>query len=167
MDNQYGQGSKQEHNKYLTFLLQQQPYGIHVENIIQIIAIPEITPIPQTPHYIKGVINRSGRIIPVMDLRMRLTLPVREYDDRTSIIIIKAHINDGEVVMGIIVDNVLEVIDIHNNQVDELPSVGTGIENRYVEGMAKVKGKVITLLDTDNILSKEELLKMKNLQKAH
>ncbi len=155
--------------KYLTFFLKDQPYGVNVENILQIIAIPEITPIPQTPPYIKGVINRSGKITPVMDLRLRLGLPERDYDDRTSIIIVKVNVNGTQVFMGWIVDNVLEVIDIDAEHVDELPSVGTSIDNRYIEGMAKIKGKVITLLNPERVLSKEELIKMKNLQqeKSH
>ncbi len=157
-------GDLQQDGKYLTFLLNEQPYGVHVESILQIIAIPEITPIPQTESYIKGVINRSGRITPVMDLRLRLDLPGRDYDDRTSIIVIRAENMDVEIFMGMIVDNVLEVIDIDMSQVDQLSSIGSKIDNRYIHGMAKVKGKVIILLDTNRILSHKELIQMKNLQ---
>ena len=164
MDDYLHHESNREHSKFLTFYLNDQPYGVNVTNILQIIAIPEITPIPQTPVFIKGVINRSGRITPVMDLRLRLNLPVRDYDDRTSIIVIKAHIKDGSVTMGIIVDNVVEVMDIGGENVDELPPMGSEIDNNYIAGMAKIKGKVITLLDTERILSREMLNKLKDIQ---
>ncbi len=151
-------------NKYLSFFLQGQPYGVNVDNIVQIIAIPEITPIPQTPTYIKGVINRMGRITPVMDLRLRLGLPARTYDDRTSIIVVKVPVRDSELIIGMIVDNVIEVIDINDEHIDELPTMGSNIDNSYIEGLAKIKGKVITLLDSARIMSKEELREMQNLQ---
>ncbi len=156
--------STQNSMKYLSFTLKEQPYGINVDNIVQIIAIPEITPIPQTPHYIKGVINRSGRITPVMDLRLRLTLPEREYDDRTSIIVVKVPIQNSVVTIGMIVDNVLEVLDIKDEFIEELPTLSTSIDNHYIEGMAKIKGKVITLLDSGRILSRKELNEMHHLQ---
>ncbi len=154
----------QNNIKFLAFFLKEQPYGINVDNIVQIIAIPEITPIPQTPPYIKGVINRSGRITPVMDLRLRLNLPEREYDDRTSIIVVKVPVQGSEVIIGMIVDNVLEVIDIDDQLIDELPTMSSSIDNNYIEGMAKIKGKVITLLDTGRILSRKELTEMRELQ---
>ncbi len=150
--------------KYLSFFLQGQSYGVNVENIVQIIAIPEITPIPHTPFYIKGVFNRSGKITPVMDLRLRLGLPERAYDDRTSIIVIKIPLQNQELIMGMIVDNVLEVIDIHDEFIDKLPVMSSSIDNDYIEGMAKLKDKVVTLLDSGKILSRKELNEMHDLQ---
>ena len=153
-----------QNKKYLTFLLNRQSCGIHVGNIVQIIAIPEITPIPQTSEYIVGVVNHSGRIIPIMDLRVRLKLPWKEYDDRTSIIIVEAHYGQASTAIGLVVDNVLEVIDIDRQNIDEMQSAWSGQDQNYIDGLAKIKGKVILLLDTDHLLSVNEINELKNVQ---
>lgn len=142
--------------KYLTFFLKEEVYGINVDFILQIIAIPQITPIPNTPGYVKGVINLRGKIIPVIDLRLRFGLPAADYNARTSIIIIKTEVDEEEIFIGIIVDTVLEVLDIQGGMIEPAPSFGISIDTGYIYGMAKVKNKVIILLDIQNILSEEE-----------
>jgi len=143
--------------KYLTFNLMEEYYGVNVDWILQIIAIPDITKIPKTPPFVKGVINLRGKIIPVMDLRLRFKLPEQEYNERTSIVIIKIKTDKSEVFIGIIVDKVLEVLDIHANEIEKRPTFGVDLDVQFILGMAKVKNKVVTLLNMNQILTDVEL----------
>ena len=148
--------------KYLTFNLMEEFYGINVDWILQIIAIPDITQIPKTPLFVKGVINLRGKIIPVIDLRLRFRLPEKEYNDRTSILIIKFKMGKGEIFIGIIVDKVIEVFDINANEIESAPVFGVDLDTQFILAMAKVKGKVVTLLDISKILTDTELTQMHN-----
>jgi len=145
--------SKKLEGKYLTFNLMDEFYGISVDWILQIIAIPEITKIPKTPPFIKGVINLRGKIIPVMDLRLRFSLPLQEYNERTSIVIIKIKTEKSEVCIGLIVDKVNEVLDIEEKETEQAPTFGVELDMQYILGMAKVKSKVTTLLNVSEVLS--------------
>lgn len=160
MEEKDRQGAGRNSGKYLTFKLMDELYGINVNAILQIIAIPAITPIPRTPTFVKGVINLRGKIIPVIDLRLRFELEQTAYDERTSIIIIRTRVHESDIFIGIIVDTVLEVMDIVEDQIEERPSFGVKLDTEYILGMAKVKGKVVTLLDIENVLSREELVSM-------
>jgi len=146
--------------KYLTFNLMDEYYGINVDRILQIIAIPDITKIPKTPPFVKGVINLRGKIIPVIDLRLRFKLPEIEYNDRTSIVIIKIKTEKSEIFIGIIVDKVLEVLDIHGNEIEKTPTFGVELDTQFILAMAKVKNKVVTLLDISKILTDLELTQL-------
>jgi purine-binding chemotaxis protein CheW len=143
--------------KYLTFNLMEEHYGVSVEWILQIIAIPEITKIPKTPYFVKGVINLRGKIIPVLDLRLKFNLPEQVYDDRTSIIVIQIKTSNDDVFIGIIVDKVLEVIDINKDEIEKTPTFGVDFDSGFILGMAKVKNKVISLLNVEKILTNSEL----------
>jgi len=145
--------------KYLTFNLMEEFYGVNVNWILQIIAIPDITMIPKTPEFVKGVINLRGKIIPVIDLRLKFKLPEVAYNERTSIIIIKIkseHSTD-DINIGVIVDKVNEVLDIDANNIEKAPTFGVDIDTHFIHGMAKVKNKVVTLLNIGNVLTSEEL----------
>jgi len=148
--------------KYLTFNLMEEYYGINVDWILQIIAIPEITMIPKTPPFIKGVINLRGKIIPVMDLRLRFNLPLQEYNERTSIIIIKIKAGESEIFIGLIVDKVNEVLDIEEKETEQTPTFGVELDMQYILGMAKVKSKVTTLLNIGEILSQNVIKQLEN-----
>ena len=154
--------SKDLEGKYLTFNLMEEYYGVNVNWILQIIAIPDITKIPKTPPFVRGVINLRGKIIPVMDLRLRFKLPEQEYNERTSIIIIKIKGERSEINIGIIVDKVLEVLDIHENEIEKTPTFGVDLDTQYILCMAKVKGKVVTLLNMNKILTDAELSNLSN-----
>ena len=143
--------------KYLTFNLMEEFYGVNVDWILQIIAIPDITKIPKTLHFVKGVINLRGKIIPVIDLRLRFKLPEQEYNERTSIVIIKIKTEKSEVFIGIIVDKVLEVLDIHANEIEQTPAFGVELDTHFILGMAKVKGRVVSLLNMNEVLTNIEL----------
>jgi purine-binding chemotaxis protein CheW len=146
--------------KYLTFRLLDEIYGIRVEAILQIVAIPPITPIPRTPPFVKGVINLRGKIIPVIDLRLRFDLAETEYDARTSIVILKSKTDHGDLFIGVIVDTVIEVLDILSEQIEEKPEFGIELDTEYILGMAKVKDKVVTLLDIEHVLTRDELIEI-------
>ena len=152
--------------KYLTFNLMEEYYGINVDRILQIIAIPDITKIPKTPAYVKGVINLRGKIIPVIDLRLRFKLPEQEYNDRTSIVIIKIKLDKNEIFIGIIVDKVIEVLDIHANEIEKTPTFGVELDTQFILAMAKVKNKVATLLDISKILTDIELSQLEKTGKG-
>jgi len=146
--------------KYLTFNLMDEYYGINVDRILQIIAIPDITKIPKTPPFVRGVINLRGKIIPVIDLRLRFKLPEQEYNDRTSIVIIKIKTEKNEIFIGIIVDKVIEVLDIHVDEIEKTPTFGVELDTQFILAMAKVKNKVVTLLDISKILTDIELTQL-------
>ena len=150
--------------KYLTFNLMEELYGINVDWILQIIAIPDITKIPKTPPFVKGVINLRGKIIPVMDLRLRFKLPELEYNERTSIIIIKIKSEKSEIFIGLIVDNVLEVLDISGVDTEKTPAFGVDLDTQFIMGMAKVKNRVVTLLNIGEILTDIELSQLEKVK---
>jgi len=145
--------------KYLTFNLMSEHYGVAVEWILQIIGMPDITKIPKTPPFVRGVINLRGKIIPVVDLRLKFDLPEVEYNDRTSIIIIKVNQNGHEVYIGIIVDKVIEVLDIHENEIEKTPTFSSDFDAQFILGMAKVKNLVVTLLHINKLITEIELSK--------
>ncbi len=147
----------QKSGKYLTIKLQHELHGISVDKILQIIAIPEITPVPKTKSFMKGVFNLRGKIIPIIDLRLILSMPKAEYNDRTSIVIIKTQHDQQEILIGTVVDTVYEVINIVDSQIEEKPSFGTESANEFIIGIAHVDNKVVSLLDIDKILSKKEI----------
>ena len=143
--------------KYLTFNLMEEQYGINVDWILQIIAIPTITPIPKTPGFVKGVINLRGKLIPVIDLRLKFDLPAHDYNVKTSIVIIKLKTEEEETFIGFIVDKVLEVLDIHAHEIEKTPNFGVDMNTYYILAMAKVRNKVATLLDVSKIFTDAEL----------
>ena len=153
---------KELEGKYLTFYLMEELYGVSVDWILQIIAIPDITKIPKTPHYVKGVINLRGKIIPVVDLRLKFDLIEQDYNDRTSIVIIRIKSHDGEIFIGIIVDIVNEVLDIHSVDIEKTPAFGVDLDTQFISGMAKVKQRVVTLLNIAKILREVDLEHMTN-----
>lgn len=149
--------------KYLSFRLQDEQYGINVDNILQIIAIPQITPIPKTPDFVKGVINLRGKIVPVIDLRLRFSLPFRKYNERNSIVVLRIKIENDVVFIGVIVDNVQEVLDIKAANIEDSPTFGVKLDTDYILGMAKLNNKVITLLNIDNVLTNQDLIDLGNV----
>jgi len=150
--------------KYLTVTLMDELYGVSVDWIMQIIDIPNITMIPKTPEFVKGVINLRGQIIPVIDLRLKFGLPPQEYNARTSIVVIHLKLDSGnDLYVGIIIDTVHEVLDIEAHDIEKAPTFGAGIETQFILGMAKVKQRVVTLLNIARILTDEELSRIASM----
>lgn len=143
--------------KYLTFTLAGEEYGISILKIKEIIGMMPITTMPQTPDYVKGVINLRGKVIPVVDLRLRFTMGAMDYNDRTCIIVVEIGGHSSDIVIGIVVDSVSEVLNIKSEDIEDTPSFGTSLNTDYILGMAKMEGSVKILLEIDKVLSAEDL----------
>ncbi len=139
--------------RFLTFLLGKETYGIEIKYVTEIIGIQAITEIPELPEYVKGIINLRGKIIPVMDVRLRFKKESKEYNDRTCVIVID--IND--ISIGLIVDSVSEVLTIPEQGIVEPPKMNKGLNNRYIKNIGKVGSDVKLLLDCEKLLTEDEL----------
>ncbi|WP_315068923.1 chemotaxis protein CheW [uncultured Clostridium sp.] len=157
MENMYEENLEFEEDtqksRYLTFSIGKETYGVEIKYVIEIIGIQTITEIPELPEYIKGIINLRGKIIPVMDVRIRFKKEPIEYNDRTCVIIVD--INDTSI--GLIVDKVAEVIIIPDQDIVEPPQMNKGNKNRYIKNMGKVGDDVKLLLDCEKLLTEDEL----------
>jgi len=142
--------------KYLTFTLAEEEYGIGILKIKEIIGMMPITSVPKTPRFVKGVINLRGKVIPVIDLRLRFGIKELEYTERTCIIVVEIEGQTGIVLIGIVVDAVSEVLNIKSKDMENTPSFGAKLDTRYILGMAKMEGGVKILLDIDQVLNREE-----------
>lgn len=136
--------------KYLTFILGKGEYGLGILKVREIIGVMEITGVPQMPEHVKGVINLRGKVIPVVDLRLKFGMEEVEHTEATCIIVV-----DVGTMMGIIVDTVQEVLDIPGDQIDPPPPLGASVDTSYVLGMGKIKEEVKILLDIDKVLREE------------
>jgi len=143
--------------KYLTFSLANEEYGIGILKIKEIIGMMPITTVPRTPEFVKGVINLRGKVIPVMDLRLRFEMEAIDYTDRTCIIVVEIESQAGTVQIGALVDSVSEVLNVGGDDIEETPSFGTKLDTDYILGMAKMEGGVKILLDIDKVLNDEEI----------
>ena len=143
--------------KYLTFSLAGEEYGIGILKVKEIIGIMPITIVPQTPKYIKGVVYLRGKVIPVIDLRLKFSITAAEFTERTCIIVVEISAAGRTILMGIVVDSVSEVLNIKAADIEATPSFGTRLNTEYILGMAKTGGTIKILLDIDKILSVEEL----------
>ncbi len=150
--------------KYLTFSLAGEEYGIGILKIKEIIGMMPITPVPRTPSYVKGVINLRGKVIPVVNLRLKFGMEEISYTDRTCIIVVETRGQAGlpagqvgSVLIGIVVDSVSEVLNIRGSEIEEAPAFGGKLEMDYILGMAKRDGGVKILLDIDKVLGAEEI----------
>ena len=143
--------------KYLVFQIGREEFGIPVLKVREIMGIQDITAVPQTPAYLKGVINLRGKVIPVVDLRLKFRLPEVEYTQRTCIIVVQVQHDTHSVLMGTVVDGVAEVLNVGSGDVEDTPDFGNGVETPYLRGLAKIKGKVKILLDIDQVLTSQEL----------
>ncbi len=143
--------------KYLTFSMADEEYGIGILKIKEIIGMMPITTVPQTPEFVKGVINLRGKVIPVIDLRLRFGMESIDYTDRTCIIVVEIEGTAGTVQIGIVVDAVSEVLNVNGEDVEETPTFGAKLNTEYILGMAKMEGSVRILFDIDKVLSVEEI----------
>jgi len=140
--------------KYLTFSLGTEEYGIVITKVREIIGIMEITAVPHTPEFIKGVINLRGRVIPIIELRMKFGMELKAYDDRTCIIVVDVPGPNGMVQVGMLVDSVSEVVNIADQDIEPPPDFGTTTEADNIIGMGKIKGKLKILLDVDQVIGR-------------
>jgi purine-binding chemotaxis protein CheW len=140
-------------DKYLTFRLGEEDYGIEIRHVTEIIGIQKITEVPDMPNFVKGVINLRGQVIPVMDVRLRFHMTARDYDERTCVVVVKM----DEISVGLVVDTVNEVAVIPPENISPPPSIARGAGSRYILGMGKVGDTVKVLLDVKRLLYDEEV----------
>ena len=155
-------GMAEKEGKYLTFTLGQEEYGIGILKIKEIIGLMSITTVPQTPEFIKGVINLRGKVIPVVDLRLRFGMDAIDYTERTCIIVVEVDGQAGTIQIGIVVDSVSEVLNIKSEEIEDTPRFGTKLNTDFILGMAKMEGGVKILLDIDKVLSDKDLAILKH-----
>ncbi len=153
---------KDREGKYLTFRLADEEYGVSILKIKEIIGVMPITTVPQTPEFVKGVINLRGKVIPVITLRKKFGMEEAEYTDKTCIVVVEIIINSEKEQIGIVVDTVSEVLNIKEEDVEDTPTFGTKLDTEYILGMAKMEGGVKILLDIDQVLSADELEILEN-----
>ena len=146
-------GFEQIAGKYLTFFLGDEEYGLEILKVREIIGMMDITPVPRTPEFIRGVINLRGKVIPVVELRQKFGMETVEQTDETCIIVVQAQ----GVEMGIVVDRVSEVTDIATEEIQDAPSFGTSVDTDYILGIGKSEEHVKLLLDIDQVLSPDEV----------
>lgn len=147
--------------KYLTFMLDDEEYGLEILKVREIIGVMEITKVPQTPDFVEGVVNLRGKVIPVIDLRSKFGLRRTDYNDQTCIIVV-----DVGMLTGIIVDTVQEVHDITAENIEPPPRLGAMMDTSFIMGMGKVKEDVKILLDIDKVLNSEELVRLQQAAEA-
>ena len=153
IDNTMDMEEDTQKGRFLTFVLGKETYGIEIKYVTEIIGIQAITEIPELPEYVKGIINLRGKIIPVMDVRLRFKKEPREYNDRTCVIVIDIN----EISIGLIVDSVSEVLTIPEHGIVEPPKMNTGFNNRYIKNIGKGGNEVKLLLDCEKLLTEDEL----------
>lgn len=150
----------EDYQKLLTFSLASEGYGISILKVKEIIGMMDITPVPRTPEFIKGVINLRGKIIPVMDLRTKFGMTQQEYDERTCIVVVEVLMKGAQKLIGVVVDMVSEVVTIANDQIEPPPEYGTSAEHNSILGIGKIKDRVVIILDIDEIFVCDELVKV-------
>ena len=154
--NQARKAAADKESKYLTFALDREEYGIGILKVKEIIGMMAITSVPQTPGFVKGVINLRGKVIPVVDLRLKFGMQEMRYTERTCIIVVEIAGHAGDTQIGIVVDAVSEVLNIKGDDVEETPTFGSMVNADFILGMAKMEGGVKILLDIDKVLSQHE-----------
>ncbi len=148
--------------RYLTFFLGDEQYGIAIDRIKEIIAMMKVTHVPKTPHYMRGVINLRGSIIPIVDTRLRFGMEIREPDMHTAIIIVEVE----KVNVGFIVDRVEEVASIDSAHLSEPPKFGSHIDTDFICSMAQIQENVVMILDVLKLFEADELLSLEQIQKT-
>ena len=156
--NQKAGGTPEREGKDLSFFLDREEYGIGILKVKEIIGMMPTTPIPQTPEFVKGVVNLRGKVIPVIDLRLRFGMEETGYTDRTCIIVVEINGTSGRLPTGIVVDSVSEVLNIKGSDIEDTPEFGTKLHTDFILGMAKIGGGVKILLDIDRVLTNEEYI---------
>jgi purine-binding chemotaxis protein CheW len=151
-DNVYNEEEDSQRGRYLTFTIEDDVYGVSIRFVTEIIGIQSVTKVPETPDYIKGITNLRGRIIPLIDVRLKFGKPEIPYTDRTCVVVA----DTGEVIVGLIVDRVDDVLTIPDDRLAAAPEGMLGFEDRYVEGVGNMDDKAILLLDMERFLRADE-----------
>ena len=147
-------------HSYLAFLLGEEKFAAHVAHVNIILEIPKITKVPRTPEYMKGVINHRGMVLPVFDLRVKMSMPENEYTTNTCILVLEIEVNNEQISIGAIVDAVKEVLEIKEENILPPPNIGTNKNEKFIYGIAKINEQFIMLLDMNKIFSTQETVEI-------
>jgi purine-binding chemotaxis protein CheW len=143
--------------QYVTFSLGDELFGVEVTRAREILSVTPVTKVPQTPEYLLGVINLRGQVVPVIDMRLKLGLPVSEETEDTCIIVVEVHVDGEAIIVGALADAVREVLEIRSDQIEPAPRLGTRLKTEFITGMGKVDEQFLILLNIDRVFSSEEL----------
>lgn len=143
--------------KYLTFYVAGEEYGLEILKVREIIGLMDITTVPKTPDFVRGVINLRGKVIPVVELRSKFNIESTEDTNQTCIIVVDVTFDDSTLQIGILVDSVSEVLDIPGDDIEDTPSFGTDLKTDFIRGMAKAKGSVKILLNIESVLTASDM----------
>ena len=149
--------------KYLTFSLAAEEYGISILKVKEIIGMMPITTVPRTPAFVKGVLNLRGKVIPVIDLRLRFGMEEMAYTERTCIIVVEIAGQAGSILIGTVVDAVSGVMNIKGADIEDAPKFGSQLDTGYILGLAKISGGVKILLDIHQVIGREEIAPLRRM----
>ncbi|MBW8038787.1 MAG: chemotaxis protein CheW [Planctomycetes bacterium] len=149
----------EKEGKYLTFALANEEYGLEIMKVREIFGYMDITAVPRTPAYVKGVINLRGQVIPVIDLRAKFGMETTDVTEETCIIVVEITQGDHKFDTGIVVDHVQEVLDIAGEDIEESPKFDSSVNTEFILGMGKIGDTVKILLDIDKVLNSDDLAK--------
>jgi len=158
VDSVIGSETDPDADQFLTFVLATEEYGVDILRVREIKGWDSVTPIPNTPSYIKGVINLRGTIVPIVDLRQRFGMEEIEYGPMTVVIVLKIECADRDRIMGIVVDAVSDVYDVPKEEMKDAPDFGSVVDTEFIRGLATVEEKMIIILDIDHLLSGDEII---------
>ena len=156
-------GEEADGSQYLTFVLADEHYGVDILRVQEIKGWAPVTRIPNTPEYLRGVLNLRGTIVPIIDMRMRFDLENAEYTALTVIIVLSVRTEDGERIIGVVVDSVSDVLNVRQEEIKPTPDFGSGIDTDFLDGLATAGDNMVMLLDVDKMMSSDELNKLNSL----
>ena len=143
--------------QYVTFSLGDELFGVEVIRAREILSVTPVTKVPQTPDYLLGVITLRGQVVPVVDMRLKLGLPVSEETEDTCIIVVEVQVDGEPIIVGALADAVREVLEIRTDQIEPAPRLGTRLKTEFISGMGKVDEQFLILLNIDRVFSSDEL----------
>ena len=152
-----GDSNADSSQQYVTFSLGEELFGVEVTRAREILSVTPVTKVPQTPEYLLGVINLRGQVVPVIDMRLKLGLPVGEETEDTCIIVVEVLVDGESIIVGALADAVREVLEIRSDQIEPAPRLGTRLKTEFITGMGKVDEQFLILLNIDRVFSSEEL----------
>jgi len=143
--------------QYLTFQLGNEIFAVDVSNVREILEFTTVTKVPQTPEFMRGVINLRGSVVPVLDMRLKFGMTITERTVNTCIIVVEVSFDGDTMVIGALVDSVQEVFELEPDQIEPAPKIGTQLKTEFIKGMGKRDEQFIIILDADKVFSSEEL----------
>lgn len=152
--------------RYLNFTLDNESYGIEIMRVKELMGMTPITPIPQTPPFIRGFINLRGQIIPIIDLRLKFSLTFREYSKRTSIVVVEIVFEGEMMMMGLVVDAIRDVVSLPDNRINRIPYINAKVHSEYITGVANMENGAMIILDVVKILNNDEFVQVKEVGEA-